>query len=278
MAGSSRVEQAEITTYRLRLRNMLVPPAEGQRGLSAASERRDISARDCLRHAPAARARARARPPRTTPRPAHRAAARSHRRRLGPSHRVRALVGTRHRGAPPRRRRPPPSVLPSRWTRGAAGGPASAQDLVAFVNRMNAEWVAVARRMSPRVIVDLLEVTGPWVVDLFGATDPFAPAHWSVTWAGEESSAHWFDVGRDYTERWLHQQQIRDAVGAQPLTGPRVAPSRARSVRSGAAGRVSGDAAAEGSTVRFAIDGTAGDIWTPSARAHRMAPLRRREP
>ena len=82
---------------------------------------------------------------------------------------------------------------------------------------MNAEWVAVARRMSPRVIVDLLEVTGPWVVNLFQATDPFAPAHWAVTWAGEETSPHWFDVGRDYTERWLHQQQIRDAVGARPL-------------------------------------------------------------
>ena len=50
----------------------------------------------------------------------------------------------------------------------------SGAELVAFVNRMNAEWVAVARRLSPRVIVDLLEVTGPWVVDLFRATDPFA--------------------------------------------------------------------------------------------------------
>jgi uncharacterized protein (TIGR03083 family) len=98
-------------------------------------------------------------------------------------------------------------------------GPMGGAELVAFVNRMNAEWVAVARRMSPRVIVDLLEVTGPWVVDLFRATDPFAPAHWAVTWAGEQVSPHWFDVGRDYTERWLHQQQIRDAVGAAPLTG-----------------------------------------------------------
>ena len=107
-----------------------------------------------------------------------------------------------------RDRQPPPGTAP-----------ASNADLVALVNRMNAEWVAVARRMSPRVIVDLLELTGPWVVELFGATDPFAPAFWGVTWAGEETSPHWFDVGRDYTERWLHQQQIRDAVSAPPLTG-----------------------------------------------------------
>ena len=90
---------------------------------------------------------------------------------------------------------------------------------MALINRMNAEWVAVARRMSPRVLIELLEVTGPMVVELFRSIEPHAPAHWSVAWAGEETSEHWFDVGRDYTERWLHQQQIRDAVGAPPLTG-----------------------------------------------------------
>lgn len=30
----------------------------------------------------------------------------------------------------------------------------------------------------------------------------------------------WFDVARELTERWLHQQQIRLAVGAPPLTDP----------------------------------------------------------
>src|SRR4051794_25247981 len=91
--------------------------------------------------------------------------------------------------------------------------------LIAHINRLNGEWVEVARRMSPRVLIDLLEITGPWVEELFRSIDPDATAHWPVAWAGEERSAHWFDVGRDYTERWLHQQQIRDAVGAAPLTG-----------------------------------------------------------
>ena len=93
------------------------------------------------------------------------------------------------------------------------------RSLVAFINRMNAEWVAVARRLSPQVLIELLEITGPKVVELFRSIDPQAPAHWAVAWAGEDTSAHWFDVGRDYTERWLHQQQIRDAVGARPLVG-----------------------------------------------------------
>ncbi|HUS18008.1 MAG TPA: maleylpyruvate isomerase family mycothiol-dependent enzyme [Chloroflexia bacterium] len=134
--------------------------------------------------------------------------------------------------------------------------------LIAFINRTNAEWVAVARRMSPRVLTDLLEVTGPWVVDLFRAIDAGAPAHWSVAWAGEEQSAHWFDVGRDYTERWLHQQQIRDAVGAEPLTGRewlhpvlqlfvRALPFTYRSI-----------SAPDGAAVVVTIDGVAGGSWT----------------
>jgi uncharacterized protein (TIGR03083 family) len=143
-----------------------------------------------------------------------------------------------------------------------AGPPPSDAELVALVNRMNAEFVGIARRMSPRVIVDLLEVTGPWVVELFRATDPFAPAHWGVTWAGEASSFHWFDVGRDYTERWLHQQQIRDAVGAAPLTGREwLHPVLDLFVR--ALPRAYRETTAEpGATVRMAIEGPAGGDWT----------------
>jgi hypothetical protein len=112
------------------------------------------------------------------------------------------------------------------------------------------------------VLIDLLQVTGPQVVELFRSIDPFAPAHWPVAWAGEEASAHWFDVGRDYTERWLHQQQIRDAVGAPALTGAewlhpvldlfvRALPYTYREVR-----------AEPGATSRLVIEGQAGGTWT----------------
>jgi uncharacterized protein (TIGR03083 family) len=143
-----------------------------------------------------------------------------------------------------------------------AAGPLAGRALVDLVNAMNAEWVTVARRMSPRVLVDLLEVTGPWVVDLFRGTDPFAPAHWAVTWAGETESAHWFDVGRDYTERWLHQQQIRDAVGAPPLAGREwLHPVLALFVRA-LPPAYAETRAPNGATVRVAIEGEAGGVWT----------------
>ena len=41
-----------------------------------------------------------------------------------------------------------------------------------------------------------------------------------VAWAGEEQSANWFDIAREYTEKWHHQQQIRDAIGRPGLNAP----------------------------------------------------------
>lgn len=100
---------------------------------------------------------------------------------------------------------------------GYAGDPpgeiGSYQDLVEYLNRLNADWVKAARRISPRILIELLERTGREVYEFFQTLDPHAPAIFSVAWAGEEKSENWFDIARDYTEHWHHQQQIRLAVG-----------------------------------------------------------------
>lgn len=93
------------------------------------------------------------------------------------------------------------------------------RDLVDFLNRLNADWVEAAKRISPPLLIEFLEITGAQVTELFKSLDPFGPALFGVAWAGEEGSQNWFDVAREYTEKWHHQQQIRDAVGAPPLTG-----------------------------------------------------------
>ena len=144
----------------------------------------------------------------------------------------------------------------------AEDGPGDYASLVAWINRMNAQWVAAARRLSPRVLVDLLELTGPQVVELFRSRDPFAPAHWAVAWAGETESQHWFDVGRDYTERWLHQQQIREAVGAPRLTGAEwLGPVLELFVRAVPVA-LRGVVRAPGTAVHLAVAGEAGGDWT----------------
>jgi uncharacterized protein (TIGR03083 family) len=91
------------------------------------------------------------------------------------------------------------------------------RDLVDFLDQLNAEWVTAARRLSPRILADLLAWLEPQLGEHLASMDPHGTALFSVAWAGEESSSAWFDVARELTERWLHQQQIRLAVGAPPL-------------------------------------------------------------
>src|SRR3954451_7358100 len=42
----------------------------------------------------------------------------------------------------------------------------SARDLGRFVNVLNAEGVSCPARLSPRLLVELLETSGAWVIDL----------------------------------------------------------------------------------------------------------------
>jgi hypothetical protein len=85
-----------------------------------------------------------------------------------------------------------------------------------------------------------------------------------VAWAGEEASATWFDVGRDYTELWHHQAQERWAVGAPLLSSRRwLHPVLALAVR--AMPRALSDVPAEpGATIVLEVEGDAGGVWSAS--------------
>ena len=135
-------------------------------------------------------------------------------------------------------------------------------DLVGYLNHLNAEWTAAAHRLSPRVLIELLDFTSEPVHAFFRTLDPHAPALFGVAWAGEEVSENWFDIGREYTERWLHQQQIREAVGAKGLTTRRwLQPTLDIFVRA-LPFTYQSVGAPEGRSVRFTIEGEAGGVWT----------------
>jgi uncharacterized protein (TIGR03083 family) len=138
----------------------------------------------------------------------------------------------------------------------------SNHDLVEFLNQLNAQFVTAARRLSPQVLIDLLAFTGPKVYAAITALDANADSAYPVSWAGERRSANWFDIGREYTERWHHQQQMRDAVGAPPLTSRewlhpvldifiRALPFQYRDVQ-----------ASEGDAITVTVSGKAGGTWT----------------
>ena len=94
-------------------------------------------------------------------------------------------------------------------------------DLTAFIDRLNGEWVSASRRISPRLAIDLLDTVGRQLADFLESAELEAPARIAVAWAGERHSQAWFDIAREYTERWHHHQQIAEAVGAPLLVGRR---------------------------------------------------------
>jgi uncharacterized protein (TIGR03083 family) len=90
-------------------------------------------------------------------------------------------------------------------------------DLVRFLDELNAGFVEMSRRLSPRLLIELLEWAGPRLAEAARAADPQSIAVFAVSWAGEARSATWFDLARDLTEHWHHQQQIRLAAGVPLL-------------------------------------------------------------
>jgi uncharacterized protein (TIGR03083 family) len=137
-------------------------------------------------------------------------------------------------------------------------------DLVAFINQLNNDWVRVARRISPALMIDLLALVGPQVHTFFKTLDPYAPSPGAVSWAGPEVAPNWFDLAREYTEKWHHQMHIREAVGAPELeltsrrllhpvldTFVRALPHTYRDI-----------ASPEGTQVVLEITGEAGDTWS----------------
>ena len=135
------------------------------------------------------------------------------------------------------------------------------ESVLRFVNDLNARWVAASRRLSPRVLTDLLETVGVQAAAFLAALPAHETAFWPVAWAGEARSENWMDVGRDYTESWHHQQQIRDAVGAPALFASRwLAPVVALGAR--ALPRALGEVARpDGTAVRIVVNGDAGGRW-----------------
>ena len=101
--------------------------------------------------------------------------------------------------------------------------PQTDREFVAFINGLNGQWVDAARRISPRMLTDVHEFVAAALADFTESFPDNAPALFPVSWAGEAQSDGWFDLGREFTEHWHHQAQVRDAVGAPPLLGSGVA-------------------------------------------------------
>lgn len=90
---------------------------------------------------------------------------------------------------------------------GAAEG-----EFIAWLDDMQAEWVRASRRLSPRLVTDLLRWTAPQVAGTFRREDPRARTA-SVSWASSGPVPAWLDQARELTEYWIHRQQLLQGLG-----------------------------------------------------------------
>jgi len=146
--------------------------------------------------------------------------------------------------------------------------PVRFQELVTSLDRLNQTWVEATRRISPRLLCELLAVTGEATARYLASLDPFAVEE-SVSWIRPDPVPNCLDVARQYTERWTHQQQIRDAVGIPGLKEPAfMAPVLATFVHA-LPRAFAGVPAAVGTTVEVMIAGEAGGCWVLTSTPHR---------
>jgi uncharacterized protein (TIGR03083 family) len=134
--------------------------------------------------------------------------------------------------------------------------------LLPFLNRLNAEWTTASRRLSPEVLIHLVDWAGRECVAFFRTLGPDGPAAFPVAWSGEQESRNWFDVAREYTERWHHSQQIFEAVGRpSPLMSRRLySPVLETFLRALPFTFREADRPA-GTSVRVVVQGDAGGEW-----------------
>jgi Mycothiol maleylpyruvate isomerase N-terminal domain len=154
------------------------------------------------------------------------------------------------------------SILRDNYFGEKADHVSSYHELVNFLDGLNASWVKAMERMSPELIISLLEFTGSMYCEALRRLDPLGDAVFSVAWAGEDSSKNWFHIAREYTEKWHHQQQIRFAVGKTDIlfqrefyfpfldTSLRALPYHYRAIP-----------AADSTCIEFRISGSGGGNW-----------------
>lgn len=135
------------------------------------------------------------------------------------------------------------------------------QDIVVLVDRLNQEGVTVYRRLSPRVVKQLMQNACQEAADYYESLDPFATSSIGVSWAGEMTSPVWFHVARELTERWHHQQQIRLATGRPGIMDRSLCYPVLDTFLRGLPNAFRDVAASAGDTLLIEISGDCGGLW-----------------
>jgi uncharacterized protein (TIGR03083 family) len=138
---------------------------------------------------------------------------------------------------------------------------ANDETLPNYLARINDEFVRATRQCSPPLMIELLDYLGPRLDRVWAAVDLDAPAALDVSWAGPGTSPAWLDIAREYTEFWVHQQQIRDAVGRPGADRPQLMHPVLDTFLRALPHTLREHTRPEGATVHVEVTGPAGGHW-----------------
>jgi uncharacterized protein (TIGR03083 family) len=154
-----------------------------------------------------------------------------------------------------------------------SGAPAPAEGFAAFINRLNDEWVRAAGRISPRLLTDLLAVTSPQVLAYWREADLDLTGE-PVSWAGPDPAPVWLDCARDFTEYWVHEQQIREATGRTRGDDPEVVHTVLETFLRAMPHTLAAHGGPDGATFSVTVDGPGGGRWAWRRSDGRWRPSR----
>jgi uncharacterized protein (TIGR03083 family) len=110
------------------------------------------------------------------------------------------------------------------WPSGEALPSVDFNTLTDFILQSNEDWTSMLRDVSPAVLLDMISTTETQLAAFISSQELSGRAFFPVAWAGENGDLNWLDLAREYTERWHHQQQIREAVNVPGIMTPRYLP------------------------------------------------------
>ncbi len=87
------------------------------------------------------------------------------------------------------------------------------------LDEFNEAWVETAQFLSPRLLVELLELTGQLTLDWYTTVDPHQLGE-AVAFYSDDPAPYWMIAAREYLERWIHHSQVARALDRAPLTEP----------------------------------------------------------
>ena len=130
----------------------------------------------------------------------------------------------------------------------------------AALDGFNDHWVETIGFLGPRLLVDLLEATGPWTADWYAAVDPLSLGEPVGFFGATGPSPYWQIAAREYGERWIHHHQILRAVERPAIGDTSLLSLTLALAARGITAHLRDLGAHAGDTVVLAVDGLA--AWT----------------